>query len=42
MNDYDVAIGGGRVWGASTAMLLARAGLSVAVLGFEGRFGHSR
>jgi len=32
MNDYDVAIVGGRVAGASTALLLARAGLRVAVL----------
>jgi flavin-dependent dehydrogenase len=32
MNDYDVAIVGGRVAGASTALLLARAGLRVAVI----------
>jgi flavin-dependent dehydrogenase len=32
MNDYDVAIVGGRVAGASTALLLARAGLRVVVL----------
>lgn len=32
MNDYDVAIVGGRVAGASTALLLARAGLRVIVL----------
>ena len=32
MNDYDVAVVGGRVAGASTALLLARAGLRVAVL----------
>lgn len=32
MNDYDVAIVGGRVAGAATALLLARAGLRVAVL----------
>jgi flavin-dependent dehydrogenase len=32
MNDYDVAIVGGRVAGASTAMLLGRAGLRVAVI----------
>ena len=32
MNDVDVAIVGGRVAGASTALLLARAGLRVAVL----------
>src|SRR3954454_8339602 len=32
MNDYDVAIVGGRVAGASTAMLLARAGLRVVVV----------
>lgn len=32
MNHYDVAIVGGRVAGASTALLLARAGLRVAVL----------
>jgi 2-polyprenyl-6-methoxyphenol hydroxylase-like FAD-dependent oxidoreductase len=32
MNDYDVAIVGGRVAGASTALLLARAGLRVMVV----------
>lgn len=32
MNDYDVAVVGGRVAGASTALLLARAGLRVAVI----------
>lgn len=32
MNDYDVIIVGGRVGGASTALLLARAGLRVGVL----------
>ena len=32
MNDYDVAIIGGRVAGASTALLLARAGLRVVLL----------
>lgn len=32
MNDYDVLIVGGRVAGASTALLLARAGLRVGVL----------
>jgi flavin-dependent dehydrogenase len=32
MNDYDVAIVGGRVAGASTALLLARAGLRVVLL----------
>lgn len=32
MNDYDVVIVGGRAAGASTALLLARAGLRVAVL----------
>jgi flavin-dependent dehydrogenase len=32
MNDYDVAVVGGRVAGASTALLLARAGLRVAVV----------
>lgn len=32
MNDYDVAIVGGRVAGASTALLLARAGLRVVVI----------
>jgi flavin-dependent dehydrogenase len=32
MNDYDVVIVGGRVAGASTGLLLARAGLRVAVL----------
>ncbi|MFC5175187.1 NAD(P)/FAD-dependent oxidoreductase [Nocardioides taihuensis] len=32
MNDYDVAVVGGRAAGASTALLLARAGLRVAVL----------
>ena len=32
MNDYDVVVVGGRVAGASTAMLLSRAGLRVAVL----------
>lgn len=38
MNDYDVLIVGGRVAGASTALLLARAGLRVAVLE-RSRFG---
>jgi 2-polyprenyl-6-methoxyphenol hydroxylase-like FAD-dependent oxidoreductase len=32
VNDYDVAVVGGRVAGASTALLLARAGLRVVVL----------
>src|SRR3954465_2286257 len=32
MNDYDVVLVGGRVAGGSTALLLARAGLRVAVL----------
>jgi 2-polyprenyl-6-methoxyphenol hydroxylase-like FAD-dependent oxidoreductase len=32
MNGYDVAVVGGRVAGSSTAMLLARAGLRVALL----------
>jgi flavin-dependent dehydrogenase len=38
MNDYDVVVVGGRVAGASTAMLLARAGQRVAVLD-RGRYG---
>ena len=38
MSDYDVVVVGGRVAGASTAMLLARAGLRVAVLD-RGKYG---
>ena len=41
MNDYDVVIVGGRVAGASTALLLARAGLRVAVVErSRARLGH--
>ena len=36
MNDYDVVVVGARVAGASTAMLLARAGLRVGLLDRSG------